>query len=148
MAHSVEARLPYLDHRLVSLLFNLPAEWKLRGPWNKLVLREAMRHRIPESVRTRPDKMGFPTPTAKWFANELYGPLRELLTSQEARSRGIYNMGAILRDLERHRRGEINASLRLLSVAQFELWNKVMKDSPHTAYAKSQLTSDRAYDGR
>ncbi|MFI5248056.1 MAG: asparagine synthase (glutamine-hydrolyzing), partial [Nitrospirales bacterium] len=72
MAHSVEIRLPFLDYRLVSLVFNMTADWKLRGPWNKVVLREAMRQRIPESVRTRVDKMGFPVPDQKWFAHDLY----------------------------------------------------------------------------
>ena len=61
MAHSVEARLPFLDYRLVSFLFSLSDDWKVQGPWNKFVLREAMRERIPESVRSRFDKMGFPT---------------------------------------------------------------------------------------
>ena len=154
MAHSVEARLPYLDYRLVSLLFNMPAEWKLKGPWNKFVLREAMVHRIPESIRIRADKMGFPTPTQKWFASELYEPLREVLTTQEARSRGIYNMGEILHDLERHRRGERNVTIRLLHVAQFEIWNKVVKDTHQLAVHGSlpipdnPLTTDCSHAAR
>ena len=41
MAHSVEARLPFMDYRLVSYAFQLPGEMKIRGPWNKYVLREA-----------------------------------------------------------------------------------------------------------
>ena len=117
MAHSVEARLPYLDYRLVSLLFNMPAEWKLKGPWNKFVLREAMVHRIPESVRTRAEKMGLPIPTTKWFASELYEPLRDVLTGKEACSRGNYNPEVILRDLDRHRRGEGDVAGSLLRVA-------------------------------
>ena len=117
MAHSIEARLPFMGYRLVSLLFNMPAEWKLRGPCNKFVLREAMVHRIPESIRIRADKMGFPTPTQKWFASELYEPLRDVLTGQEARSRGIYNMDVILRYLDRHRRGEGDVAGSLLRVA-------------------------------
>src|SRR5438105_3589136 len=62
MAHSIEARLPFLDHRLAEFAFSLPDNWKMRGPWNKFVLREAMAGRIPENVRKRADKMGFRVP--------------------------------------------------------------------------------------
>jgi asparagine synthase (glutamine-hydrolysing) len=127
MAHSVEARLPFLDYRLVSLLFNLGPEWKMRGGVNKFLLREAMRHCIPELVRTRKDKMGFPTPTRKWLAGDLYGPIRELLESREARERGVYNTSAVLQDLEAHRRGETDVTERLLGVTQFELWTRMIK---------------------
>ena len=130
MAHSVEARLPFMDYRLVSLLFNLPADWKLRGPWNKYVLREAMRERIPESVRSRVDKMGFPTPVNKWLAGDLFKPLKDILSSQEARERGIYDSTEVLRDLERHARGTIDVSGRLFNVAQFELWAGNLKGDP------------------
>jgi asparagine synthase (glutamine-hydrolysing) len=74
MAHSVEARLPFLDYRIVSFLFSLTPEWHLRGQWNKFVPRESMRGRIPESVRSRVDKMGFSHPARPWFGNELREP--------------------------------------------------------------------------
>jgi asparagine synthase (glutamine-hydrolysing) len=122
MAHSIEGRLPFLDHRLVSLLFALPPEWRLRGPWNKYVLREAMRDRIPESVRTRADKMGFPVPSRSWFADALSEPVADILNSRTTRERGIYNVTEILRDLARHRAGIIDVADGLFKVAQLELW--------------------------
>jgi asparagine synthase (glutamine-hydrolysing) len=122
MAHSVEARVPFLDYRLVQLLFQLPAEWKLRGKWNKYVLRESMRGIMPEVVRARVDKMGFPIPAAEWFRRELYEPMQDLLGSEAARSRGIYQIEAIRRDLETHRRGAVDAAIPLFNVAQLELW--------------------------
>ena len=122
MAHSVEARLPFLDYRLVSLAFQLPAAWKLRGPWNKYVLREAMRGRIPEIVRTRADKMGFPTSVAQWFRGTFYDALQDTLASEAARTREIYNIAAIRADLERHRRGELDVGAALFDVAQVERW--------------------------
>ena len=130
MAHSVETRLPFLDYRLVSLVFNMTADWKLRGPWNKFVLREAMRQRIPESVRTRVDKMGFPVPDRKWFAQDLYEPMQDLLASQAVRERGIYNVSAIAHDLQRHRDGHADVALRLFHVAQFEILTNLMKGDP------------------
>ena len=122
MAHGVEVRLPFLDYRLVKLAFSLPAEWKVRGPWNKYVLREAMRGRIPESVRTRIDKMGFPTSGRRWIANEWYEPLRDLFQTRSVRDRGILNAPMLLQMLEQHRRGEQNFERVLFRAAQFELW--------------------------
>jgi asparagine synthase (glutamine-hydrolysing) len=122
MAHSVEARLPFLDYRLVSLLFGLPPEWRLRGPWNKYVLREAMRGRIPESVRARKEKMGFPVPGRNWFAGALTEPVLDIVNSRAARERGIYNTAVITGDIERHRRGEIDITNRIFKMAQYEVW--------------------------
>lgn len=130
MAHSVETRLPFLDHRLVTMAFTLAMHWKLRGPWNKFVLREAMRQRIPESVRTRVDKMGFPVPTSKWFAYDLYKPMQDILATQTFRERGIYNVSAIAQDLQRHRTGHVDVAQRLFNVAQFETLANILKDNP------------------
>jgi asparagine synthase (glutamine-hydrolysing) len=123
MAHSIEARLPFLDCRLVSLAFGLPPNWRLRGPWNKYVLREAMRGRIPESVRTRVDKMGFPVPANRWFADALYEPVLDLLTSRHVRERGTYHVDSIIRDVQRHGRREVDVSGQIFDVAQFEVWS-------------------------
>ena len=127
MAHSVESRLPFLDYRLVSLVFKSAAQWKMRGPWNKYLLREAMRQRIPESVRTRVDKMGFPVPQGKWISGAWYNLLQELLESQDMRERGIYNMAEIRRDLALHRQGKMDVSAKLFSVVQLELWSRQQK---------------------
>ena len=130
MAHSVEARLPFLDYRLVSFLFSLSDDWKVRGPWNKFVLREAMRERIPESVRSRVDKMGFPTAGQRWFAHDLYEPVRDLLGSRATRERGIYDTSVILKDLDRHRRGEIDAANRLFHMVEFEILSDLIQQDP------------------
>jgi len=59
MAHSIESRVPFLDHRLIELVFRLPLDLLIHGLTTKYVLREAMRGILPESVRTRRDKIGF-----------------------------------------------------------------------------------------
>jgi asparagine synthase (glutamine-hydrolysing) len=133
MAHSVEARLPFLDYRLVSLVSSLAPEWHLRGPWNKFVLRESMRGLIPESVRLRADKMGFPHPARDWFANELNEPVFDILRSRAARERGLYNLEVIMRDAERHRRREIDVATKLFRVAQFELFCTLLFDGSNAA---------------
>ncbi len=59
MAHSIEARVPFLDHRLVEFLFRLPERYKINGARTKYVLREAMSGVLPDAVRRRKDKLGF-----------------------------------------------------------------------------------------
>ncbi len=59
MAHSIEARVPFLDYRLVDFLFTLPERWKIHGVTTKYILREAMKGILPETIRTRKDKVGF-----------------------------------------------------------------------------------------
>ncbi len=127
MAHSVEARLPFLDHRLVSFVHGLPADWKLRGPWNKFVLREGMTGRIPESVRARLDKMGFPTPARQWLRDTLHEPMLDLLHSRRMRERGLYNVEVIEADLVRHRAGEADVAQKMFRVAQFEMWSDLQE---------------------
>jgi asparagine synthase (glutamine-hydrolysing) len=121
MAHGVELRLPFLDYRLVSLAFRLGSEWKIRGEYTKVLLREAMRGRIPDIVRTRVQKFGFPTATDQWFRGALRGPLRDLLASRAVRESGLWNLQQVERDLQRHERGEANLSGRLFDVAQLSL---------------------------
>ena len=124
MAHSVEVRLPLLDYRLIELAFSLENDWKIRGKWNKYVLREAMRNRIPENVRTRVDKMGFPAPTRDLLRSETRDSLIDIIGSQDARERGIYNTDRILRELRQHQdehRALANAGAAF-RIAQFEIW--------------------------
>lgn len=90
MAHSIEIRLPFLDYRLVSAVMRIVSTRKLDGFWNKVLLREFMRTKIPESVRTRPDKMGFETPDAKWI--RAWAPeIESVFHSRSFVERGFFN---------------------------------------------------------
>lgn len=128
MAHGLEARVPFMDYRLVSLAFRVPADRKIEGVWNKALLRRSLRGRIPEPVRTRVEKMGFPTSLHIWLTGALAEPLRDLLTSRAARERGIYNVDEMLTCLRNHPRIETEDALRLFYVAQFELWHGIHRD--------------------
>jgi asparagine synthase (glutamine-hydrolysing) len=121
MAHSVEVRVPFLDYRLVSLLFSLPGEMKMKGAYNKHVLREAMRGLIPDSVRERHEKMGFPSPAGAWMT-ELQAHVRDELASSFARELDIFNVAAILRDFDRHLDGTIDIGNQIFDVLQFLIW--------------------------
>ena len=120
MAHSVESRVPFLDHRLVELVMALPAHWKMSDGWNKRVLREAMRGRIPDSVRLRRQKFGFPTSVKRWFAGPLADGMRDIVRDGPAMRSGWFDQPAVARELERHIRGETDATNLLFNVAQLD----------------------------
>ncbi len=88
MAFSIEARLPFLDARLVEFLFRLPASLKLRKGWSKVILREALGHLLPAIVKDRTDKMGFATPQARWLREDLRSDLEHLFDSPAFAQRG------------------------------------------------------------
>jgi asparagine synthase (glutamine-hydrolysing) len=122
MAHSVESRVPFLDHRLVEMGMALPARWKMSDGWNKRVLREAMTGRIPDSVRLRRQKFGFPTSAKRWFAGPLADGMRDIVRDGSAMRSGWFDQKAVERQLERHVRGETDASNLLFNVAQLNAW--------------------------
>ncbi|NIN66452.1 MAG: asparagine synthetase B, partial [Anaerolineae bacterium] len=62
MAHSIEARMPFTDYRLVDFLFPLPAVYKIRNGWTKWLLRLAVEDLLPPEIVWRRDKLGFATP--------------------------------------------------------------------------------------
>jgi asparagine synthase (glutamine-hydrolysing) len=70
MAHSVESRVPFLDHRVVELSLGLPDEFKIGGGVTKRVLRAAMSGVLPDRIRDRVDKIGFETPESHWMAGD------------------------------------------------------------------------------
>lgn len=83
MAFSVEARVPFLDHRLVELAFSLPSQIKFRDGYAKRVLRDAMHGSMPEEVRMRARKMGFATPEQRWQSTILAPMIEEALHGAE-----------------------------------------------------------------
>jgi asparagine synthase (glutamine-hydrolysing) len=70
MAHTLEIRLPFLDHRLINFTLNLPIELNYQGGWSKYLLRQAM-HELPATIRWRRDKQGFVIPEEIWLKYEL-----------------------------------------------------------------------------
>jgi asparagine synthase (glutamine-hydrolysing) len=89
MAHSVEARVPFLDHRLVEFCYNLPDDFLEKDGITKRVMREAMTGLLPELIRNRKDKMGFTTPEELWVKKENPGLFRDKIAEAVVVSDGI-----------------------------------------------------------
>jgi asparagine synthase (glutamine-hydrolysing) len=94
MAHSIEARVPFLDYRLVEYVLGLPDEFKLQGGVTKRVLREGMRGILPERIRTRLDKLGFVTPEEVWLRERGAAEFRAALDEAIEASQGVLNHDA------------------------------------------------------
>lgn len=71
MAHGVEIRLPFLDHRLAEFLFSLPAHFKIREGWTKWLLRMTTRSMLPPAIVWRKDKTGYEPPQQSWMADKI-----------------------------------------------------------------------------
>ena len=70
MAHSIESRVPFLDYRLMPLIFSLSDNQRIAGGWSKGIIRKAMNGLLPDEIIFRTDKMGFVTPESLWASNE------------------------------------------------------------------------------
>jgi asparagine synthase (glutamine-hydrolysing) len=126
-AHSIESRVPFLDHRLVSFAFTLPTTWRMRGNLNKVVLREGSKGRIPEVVRTRVDKMGFPVGLRQWMRAQLQGTVRDMLTDPAFSRMGGVNAPRLVQMLDEHQRGIVDHSPSIFRAIQLFYWRELVK---------------------
>ena len=88
MAHSIEARVPFLDYRIAELTFGLPAADLAGDGLTKLLLRRALADVLPSVVRERSDKLGFVTPEARFFRGSLGEMAADVFSSRAFRERG------------------------------------------------------------
>ncbi len=95
MAHGIEARVPFLDHPLVEFSLALGNDHKIVGGDTKRVLRKAMAHVLPETVRERRDKLGFATPEQIWFRGPLKGLMQDGIEASLARFPGLMNADGV-----------------------------------------------------
>jgi asparagine synthase (glutamine-hydrolysing) len=122
MANSIEARVPFLDYRLVEFLFSLPPSQKLRRGTTKVILRNSMKGILPEKVRTRMDKMGFVTPEALWFRTAAREKAWEILNSKSFGERGYFNTREIRRAFGEHIEGRRDLGFAPWRWINLELW--------------------------
>lgn len=116
MAHSIEARVPYLDHRLVEFACRLPTKLKMEGMNGKILLKKIAEKYLPEEIVHRP-KWGFVMPLGDWLSHELKPLVDDALSSLE--TRGIFKINAI-RQLKNHPKK--SDAMRIYSLLVLELW--------------------------
>jgi asparagine synthase (glutamine-hydrolysing) len=124
--------LPYLDHRLVELAFRLPTSLKLDRVETKVVLREAMREYLPDSVRRRRDKIGYAPPQRAWLLGPLRDAARELLTDSRTGQRPWVDARHLQASWDRFTRGEPSEEGTVVLALTLELWSRRFLDQPRT----------------
>jgi asparagine synthase (glutamine-hydrolysing) len=127
MAHSLEARSPFLDPDVMEFAATLPPSMKIRGMEKKVVLRDALRPMLPAEVLDRP-KMGFGVPIARWFREELSEFVRDVLLDEATLGRGYFQPEYVRGLIRRHQAGEEDCSPKLWALLVAELWHREFVD--------------------
>lgn len=122
MAHSLELRMPYLDHVLFEFAATIPPQFKIRKGMTKYVLRQAAARHLPDEIVRRP-KLGFPVPIALWIRDSFKEQLRELFHSRIART--YFNPPQLEHLLNLHCLGEGDYGRKLWTAAIFILWHSI-----------------------
>jgi asparagine synthase (glutamine-hydrolysing) len=126
MAVSLEARVPFCDHRLIEFSWRVPSQFKVRDGKGKWLLREVLKRYVPHSLMDRP-KQGFSVPIAKW----LRGPLRDwaesLLNETRMRQEGFLNAKLVRAVWQNHLSGRGNREHDLWCVLMFMSWLEAQK---------------------
>jgi asparagine synthase (glutamine-hydrolysing) len=123
MAHSLEVRPPFLDHRIVEFAATLPDNLKIRGGKLKFILRELMKDRLPHSVLTR-KKEGFDIPVHHWLRTILKPLLLDTLNERTVCETGIFSWPAIDRTIRAHLERKANLGYHLWGLLVLFLWMK------------------------
>jgi asparagine synthase (glutamine-hydrolysing) len=138
MAHGLEARSPLLDHHLLELAAEIPAETKLPGGRLKGLLKDAFRAAFPPEHLEKP-KTGFGIPLQEWFRGPWADFTREHLVARGARIHRWFQPAVLARSLEDHVAGRIGFGYQLWSLLMLELWLREVVEAPADAPLSWQL---------
>ena len=128
MAHSLEARVPLLSHRLVEWALTMPSDLKLRGPTGKYVLRKAVEPWLPQGALDQ-RKIGFQLPFADWFMGGFNEFAREAWRSSGAADLGFLDAAGVEQLFDGHRSGAADHGRILYAIAMFSCWCAQQKAS-------------------
>lgn len=129
MAHSVEARVPFLSHKMVDWALTVPEDLKLRGRIGKLILRRAIAPWLPQEILRRP-KQGFQIPMADWLRGQFGDFARETWHSSGVAEAGYLDCAAVERLFREHKEGAADHSRMLYAITAFGIWWR----GPQSAY--------------
>lgn len=128
MANSLEARSPFLDHKLLEFTSSIPSYWKLRyGFKTKYILKKTFEDFLPKQIIKR-HKQGFGLPIGKWLRYDLKDFIKEILFSEKFISRGLFNHKNIKILLEKHFSGKEDHGYRIFALLILELWFRIFID--------------------
>jgi asparagine synthase (glutamine-hydrolysing) len=123
MANSLEARVPYLDYRLVEFIESLPPHLKLKGMQGKYLHKKALEKWLPREVIQR-KKKGFANPINQWLRASMQRYVGDCLLSDSSATRRYFNQDYIRSLVAQHEAGEQNYLRHIYLLISFELWHQ------------------------
>ncbi len=123
MWHSLEVRVPFLDHKLVEFVATIPSQLKLKGWEKKHILIKSLEGILPDSILRR-RKQGFSIPLGAWLRGPLRDLVRTTLSGNALRDLGLFNLQAVERMLDEHDRGVRNYETQLWALMIFAIWHQ------------------------
>ncbi|HEX2906316.1 MAG TPA: asparagine synthase (glutamine-hydrolyzing) [Phototrophicaceae bacterium] len=138
MAHSLEGRSPYVDHKLAEFAAAVPSRLKIHGRRLKHILRQVSKAYLPDDLVERP-KHGFSFPLAFWFRNELRELTRTLFQESRLVAAGYFRPEAMLSLLDEHVSGEVDNNYRLWLLLNLELWYRLYIENTPVDTLQGQL---------
>ena len=121
MAHSLEVRVPLLDHEFMEYVARIPAGYKLRAGEGKYIFKKALAELLPSGIMTRP-KMGFSIPLADWFRTDLKTVFEERVLAERSFLANLFDLDPIQRWWEQHQRGTRDYAPQLWALLVLESW--------------------------
>jgi asparagine synthase (glutamine-hydrolysing) len=141
MANSLEARCPFLDHKLLEFSCSVPSELKLKGMTTKHILKRALQGIVPEEIIHR-KKHGFGVPVGRWFRTSLNSYLHQTLLSREALARGYFNEMTLRRLIAEHESGKRDHGHRLWALLTFEIWHRIFIEREKCSWLSETSTTE------
>lgn len=132
MAHSLEDRVPILDHRIAELAARIPGRLKVKGLVLKNIPRRNAEGLLPRTVLEH-RKIGFLVPIAEWLRGPLRAFVEETLMGERAQARGIFRPGAVRSLVDAHMVGSKDLSAKIWTLLNIELWCRVWIDGDATS---------------
>jgi len=131
MAHSLEVRSPFLDHKFIEFVTRLPTQFKVRGLTTKYLLKEVAKGIIPKQIITR-RKQGFAVPIGAWLRHELRDMAYQTLLDPRALNRGYFKRSTIEKILDEHSMSKVDHGKRIWALLCLELWHQTFIDGKGT----------------
>jgi len=123
MLHSLEARVPILDHKLVELACRIPYSLKFKNRTTKYIFKQAIKGLLPESI-LKQRKQGFSIPLQRWFSGELYGYAKKMLLEDKPLSSRYFEPSYVRWLLEEHAAGRQRFGTQIYALIGFEIWGR------------------------
>jgi len=127
MAASLESRVPFLDHELVSFALRIPTEYSVRGLAGKFILKQAIADLLPQAIIHR-KKLGFPTPWEYWLAGPILDRVERTLLGPRALDRGLFRTESLKRIFSEHRNRTRDHAVRIWRLLNLEIWQRAFLD--------------------